>query len=61
MILNKAGYDYGVFTMTGSAITGQTPVMLSGHGNALTTGDPTKFIPFALSTFKVIISTKVLR
>ena len=54
MLLNKDGYNYGVFTKTGSAVTGATPVMLSGHGDALTTGDPTKFIPFALSTFKVI-------
>lgn len=54
MLLSKDGYDYGVFTMTGSAITGQTPVMLTGHGHQLTTSNPTKFIPFALSTFKVI-------
>ena len=54
MLLNRDDYDYGVFTVTGSAVTGGTPVMLSGYGNTLTTGDPTKFIPFALSTYKVI-------
>jgi len=54
MLLNKDGYNYGVFTKTGSAVTGGTPVMLSEHGNALTTDNPTHFIPFALSTYKVI-------
>ncbi len=50
MLLNKEGYDYGVF-----AITGEASTMLSGHGHELTTnGSPTKFIPFALSTYKVI-------
>ena len=54
MLLNKDGYDYGVFTKTGTATTGKTPVMLSGYGQTLTTSDPTKFIIFALSTYKVI-------
>lgn len=49
MILNKEGYDYGVF-----AITGEANTMLSGYGHQLTTSNPTKFIPFALSTFKVV-------
>lgn len=49
MLLNKDGYDYGVF-----AITGDAGRMLSGHGDLLTTSNPTKFIPFALSTFKVV-------
>jgi len=49
MLLNRDGYDYGVFAKTGDATT-----MLSGYGNALTTSAPTKFIPFALSTYKVI-------
>ena len=49
MLLNKDSYDYGVFAKTGDATT-----MLSGYGNTLTTSAPTKFIPFALSTFKVI-------
>ena len=49
MILNKEGYDYGVF-----AITGEAGRMLSGHGHQLTTSNPTKFIPFALSTFRVV-------
>lgn len=49
MLLNKDGYTYGVFAKTGDATT-----MLSGHGNELATSDITKFIPFALSTFKVI-------
>lgn len=49
MLLNRDGYDYGVFAKTGDATT-----MLSGHGDELTTGDPEKFIPFALSTYKVV-------
>ena len=49
MLLNKDGYDYGVF-----AITGDASKMLSGNGNTLTTDAPTEFIPFALSTYKVI-------
>ena len=50
MLLNKENYTYGVFAKTGDATT-----MLSGYGNELTTSNtPTKFIPFALSTFKVI-------
>ncbi len=49
MLLYKDGYDYGVFAKTGDATT-----KLSGYGNTLTTGDPEHFIPFALSTFKVI-------
>ncbi len=54
MLLGRDNYDYGVFTKTGTAITDATPVMLSGHGDVLTTSDPTKFIIFALSTYKVI-------
>ena len=54
MLLGKDNYDYGVFAKTGTAKTGATPVMLSGHGDVLTTSDPTKFIIFALSTYKVI-------
>ncbi len=54
MLLGKDNYDYGVFTKTGTAVTGATPVMLSGYGQNLTTSDPTKFIIFALSTYKVI-------
>ena len=49
MLLNKDGHDYGVFAKTGDATT-----MLSGYGNTLTTSNPTEFIPFALSTYKVI-------
>lgn len=49
MLLNRGGYDYGVLAKTGDKTT-----MLSGYGNALTTGDPTKFIIFALATHKVI-------
>ena len=49
MLLNREGYDYGVF-----AVTGDASKMLSGNGDALTTSAPTKFIPFALSTYKVI-------
>ncbi|MBO6254968.1 MAG: hypothetical protein J6O49_15205, partial [Bacteroidaceae bacterium] len=49
MLLNRESYEYGVFAKTGNATT-----MLSEHGNALTTSDPTKFVIFALSTNKVI-------
>ena len=58
MLLNREGYEYGVF-----AKTGNKDVMLSGYGNTLVTDDhnvetttdnPTKFIIFALSTNKVI-------
>lgn len=50
MLLNKEGYGYGVF-----AITGEANTMLTGHGHQLiTSGNPIKFIPFALSTFKVV-------
>ena len=71
MLLNREGYEYGVF-----AKTGYKDVMLSGYGNTLVTDDhneetttdnPTKFIIFALSTNKVIyhlmiknIGTKVI-
>lgn len=49
MLLNKEDHTYGVF-----AITGDAGKMLSGHGDQLTTSNPTKFVPFALSTFKVV-------
>ncbi len=58
MLLNRDGYEYGIF-----AKTGNKDVMLSGYGQALVTDDhndettadnPTKFIIFALSTYKVI-------
>jgi len=54
MLLNKDDYDYGILTKTGSAVTGATPVMLSGYGQSLTASDPTEFIIFALATYKVI-------
>lgn len=53
MLLPRDGYDYGVLTKTGTAVDGQTPTMLSGYGNALTTDIPTKYIIFALATHKV--------
>lgn len=49
MLINRDGYQYGVLAKTGDAGT-----MLSGYGNTLTTSDPTEFIIFALSTYKVI-------
>lgn len=49
MLLNREGYEYGVFAKTGDATT-----MLSGYGNQLTTSAPKEFIIFALSTNKVI-------
>ncbi len=54
MILNRDGYDYGVLAKTGTAVAGSSPSMLSGHGEQLTTSDPTHFIMFALATYKVI-------
>lgn len=49
MLIPREDYHYGVL-----AKTGDKTIMLSGHGDALTTSDPTKFIPFALATHKVI-------
>ena len=54
MILNRDGYDYGVLAKTGTPVVGGNALMLSGHGNTLTTSDPTKVIIFALATYKVI-------
>lgn len=59
MLLKRDGYDYGVFAETGNQGTmltfgdhdsnGATPYTLY-----TTTGDPTKFIPFALSVYHLI-------
>ncbi len=49
MLIPREDYHYGVLAKTGDKST-----MLSGHGNVLTTSDPTQFIPFALATHKVI-------
>ena len=59
MILNKEDYDYGVLALTGDKTkmltfgdhdsNGETP-----NTTYLTTGDPTKFIFYALATHKVI-------
>ena len=54
MILNREGYDYGVLAKTGTPVVGSSASMLSGHGETLTTSDPTHFIIFALATYKVI-------
>ena len=49
MLLNRDGYEYGVLAKTGDAAK-----MLSGYGNSIVDdSDPTKFIIFALSTYKV--------
>lgn len=54
MILNREGYEYGVLVKTGTPVVGESASMLSGHGETLTTSNPTHFIIFALATFKVI-------
>lgn len=54
MILNRDGYDYGVLVKTGTPVVGRDASMLSGHGDVLTTSDPTHFIIFALATYKAI-------
>ncbi len=48
MLLKKTGYDYGILQNTG------TNNRLTSYGNATTTGDPTKFIIFALGTSGVV-------
>ncbi|MBQ8157628.1 MAG: hypothetical protein IJ081_01230 [Prevotella sp.] len=48
MLLKKENYDYGILQETGGTNR------LTGYGNSLTTGDPTKFIMFGLSTHKLI-------
>ena len=44
MLLNKTDYDYGILQETAGSNR------LTGYGSTTTTGDPTKFIPFALAT-----------
>ena len=48
MLLKKSGYDYGVLQVTGGTNK------LSGYGNSLAAGDPTKFIIFGLSVHDLI-------
>jgi len=48
MLLKKTDYDYGILQETGGTNK------LTGYGNSLTSGDPTKFIMFGLSTHKLI-------
>ncbi len=50
MLLSKNEYDYGILQVTGD----QDSRKLSGYGNTLATGDPTKYVIFALATYKVI-------
>ena len=50
MLLSKNEYDYGILQVTGD----QDSRKLSGCGNTLATGDPTKYVIFALATYKVI-------
>lgn len=47
MLLKKSGYDYGILQETGATNK------LSGFGQTTTTGDPTKYIIFGLSTGKL--------
>ena len=48
MLLNKAGYDYGILQKAGLSDR------LSGYGQTTVTGDPTKFIIFGLSVHDLI-------
>ena len=48
MMLKKENYPYGILQMTG------TDDKLTGYGQTTTTGDPTKYIIFGLSTHKLI-------
>ncbi len=48
MLLKKTGYPYGILQETGS------DNRLTEYGQTTTTGDPTKFILFGLSTHKLI-------
>ena len=48
MLLKKTGYPYGILQETGSSNR------LTEYGQTTTTGDPTKFILFGLSTYKLI-------
>ena len=55
MLLRKEGYDYGVFAKTGA----QTYMLSFGpvnttHTLSIAEADPNKFIPFALSTHRLI-------
>lgn len=58
MLLPKSGYDYGVLAITGNE---DSKLTITDNGDAgtndaakITTGDPAKFIFFALATHKVI-------
>ena len=48
MLLKKEGYKYGILQQTGGTNR------LTGYGNELTSGDPTKFIIFGLSVHDLI-------
>ena len=48
MLLKKSGYDYGILQVTGGTNK------LSGYGNSLVAGDPTKFVVFGLSVHDLI-------
>ena len=58
MLLPKDGYDYGIFAITGHDGSKLTITDDSNTGTydaaKITTGDPSKFIIFALATHKVI-------
>ena len=47
MLLKKDGYDYGILQVTG------TSNRLHNYGEQTTTGDPTKYVIFALATYKL--------
>lgn len=47
MLLKKDGYDYGILQATG------TGNRLTNYGEQTTTSDPTKYIIFALATYKL--------
>ncbi|MBQ7511102.1 MAG: hypothetical protein IJT53_09420 [Prevotella sp.] len=47
MLLRKTDYDYGILQATG------TSNRLTNYGEQTTTGDPTKYVIFALATYKL--------
>lgn len=55
MLLKKSGYDYGILQETGRTNR------LSGYGQTMVAGDPTKFIIFGLSVHDLIYRLVIAR
>ena len=55
MLLKKSGYDYGILQETGGTNR------LSGYGQTMVAGDPTKFIIFGLSVHDLIYRLVIAR